>query len=213
MKRTVDMQSPAMERNQRQAEANRALFHALGVRVFNLISSPGAGKTTLLEATADRLKERLAVIVGDLATARDADRIRRHGCQAVQIETGGGCHLNAEQVAHAFTEIKTEKVKVLIIENVGNLVCPSAYDLGEEMKIGMLSLPEGDDKPGKYPTLFLRTGLVLINKMDLAPVMDYDFDRVYNDCRTLNPGVRFLSLAAKTGLGLDDWNRFLTGEG
>jgi len=212
MSKIIEVKTPANEKNQRQANENRALFASHGLRVFNLISSPGGGKTTLLEATADRLGNRLGVIVGDLATARDADRILRHGCQAVQIETGGGCHLLAGQVRVAFDKLDTTGMQILIIENVGNLVCPSAYDLGEQAKIGMLSLPEGDDKPAKYPTLFLRTDLVVINKIDLRPVLEYDFERVYKDCRTLNPEVRFLNVSAKTGTGLDAWLSYLTGD-
>ena len=211
MTKKIDLNISAKERNDIIARENHKLFKEHGLRVFNLISSPGSGKTTLLEKLADRLKERLVVIVGDLATTRDADRIKKHGSQAVQIETGGGCHLNAEMVRNAFDKIKTNDARLLIIENVGNLVCPAAYELGEDAKIAMLSLPEGDDKPIKYPSLFLRADLVILSKIDLAPIMDFNREQAKSDCLKLNSKATIIEVSSKIGTGLDDLTHYLIG--
>lgn len=208
----IPLELSAREKNDLIAKTNKQLFQSHGLRVYNLISSPGAGKTTLLEKLADLLKEKFAVIVGDLATTRDADRIKAHGSQAVQIETGGGCHLNAEMVQKAFQKLDTTNLKLLIIENVGNLVCPAAYELGEDEKIAMLSLPEGDDKPAKYPSLFLRANLVLISKTDLSPVMDFNLERAKSDCLKLNAHVRIIEISTKAGNNIDTLVRYLMGK-
>jgi len=203
MTQKIEMNRSVREKNDHFAAENKVRFKAQNLKSFNLISSPGSGKTTLLESLGQRLGNSLAVIVGDLATTRDADRIRKSGCQAVQIETGGGCHLNAEMVQKAYAELDLANTKTLIIENVGNLVCPAAWDLGEDKKIAMLSVPEGDDKVAKYPTLFMRADLILISKIDLLPIMDFDLKRVQADCAKLNPHSKILLLSAKTGEGMD----------
>ena len=207
----IDINASLNERNDQIASENRRVFSNHSVRVFNLIGSPGCGKTSLLEASARILKDRLAVIEGDVMTTWDADRILSAGSQAIQIETGGGCHLNAEMVHKALFDIDFDRVDVLVIENVGNLVCPSTFDLGEAAKIAMLSLPEGDEKPIKYPALFVRAESVVINKIDLKPLMDYNLERAISDCRKLNSTVKTLEVSAKTYEGLDAWIQYLLG--
>lgn len=195
--------SPVMSRNDEIAAENRRAFGLNGVLAFNIISSPGAGKTTLLEALAGEFGPDLAVIEGDVKTRRDADRIVRAGCRAVQIETGGSCHLDAAAVKKAFSALDRRiPFKYLAIENVGNLICPSAYDLGEHLKIGMLSLPEGDDKVLKYPSLFSRIDVLLLSKTDLLPHMEFDMDRAEMECRSLNPRVKAFRISARTGQGI-----------
>ena len=207
----IDINTSLKEKNDRIAAENRELFRKKGLRVFNLIGSPGCGKTALLEATAEVLKDRLAVIEGDVKTTQDADRITRAGAQAVQIQTGGACHLNAEMVQKALGGLGLDGVSVLVIENVGNLVCPSTFDLGETVKVAVVSLPEGDEKPSKYPALFTRAGLVVINKIDLKPVMDFNIGRVKSDCRKLKADVEIIELSAKTREGVGEWIQFLLG--
>jgi len=206
------IKSPVMTKNDDIAAENRRAFGLNGILAFNIISSPGAGKTTLLEALAARLGPEMAVIEGDVKTRRDADRIIRAGCRAVQIETGGSCHLDAAAVKEAFSSLDKKKpFRYLAIENVGNLICPSAYDLGEHIRVGMLSLPEGDDKVLKYPSLFSRIDVLLLTKTDLLPHMEFDMDRVENECRSLNSGVRTFRVSARTGEGMADLCAFLRG--
>jgi len=199
-----------MTKNDDIAAENRRAFGLNGILAFNIISSPGAGKTTLLEALAAEFGPEMAVIEGDVKTRRDADRIIRAGCRAVQIETGGSCHLDAAAVKEAFSSLDKKKpFRYLAIENVGNLICPSAYDLGEHIRVGMLSLPEGDDKVLKYPSLFSRIDVLLLTKTDLLPHMEFDMDRVENECRSLNSGVRTFRVSARTGEGMADLCGFL----
>lgn len=195
------------EKNDRIAEENRKRL--AGFRVLNMIGSPGAGKTSILEKTAQILGNSLAVIEGDIQTDLDAERITRHGTGAVQIETGGACHLNAEQVRKALDSLDLDGVQIIIIENVGNLVCPSGFDLGEDAKVAVVSLPEGDEKPVKYPNLFMRAQAVIINKVDLAEVLEYNIDRVKEDCGRLNSRAHIFELSAKTGQGMEEWIDFL----
>jgi len=199
-----------MTKNDDIAAENRRAFGLNGTLAFNIISSPGAGKTTLLEALAAEFGPEMAVIEGDVKTRRDADRIIRAGCRAVQIETGGSCHLDAAAVKEAFSSLDKKKpFRYLAIENVGNLICPSAYDLGEHIKVGMLSLPEGDDKVLKYPSLFSRIDMLLLTKTDRLPHMEFDMDRVENECRILHSGVRTFRVSARTGEGMADLCGFL----
>lgn len=205
----VKVESPVMARNREEAEKNRKALHELGLFTVNMISSPGSGKTALLEAMARELGEGLAVIEGDVQTARDAERVRAAGARAIQIETGGSCHLDARRVGEKITELDLSGVKILVIENVGNLVCPAAYDLGEDMKAAILSLPEGDDKVLKYPSLFRRVQALVINKIDLAPYLEFDVDRAVAECASLNESFETFRLSAKTGEGVDVWCRYL----
>jgi hydrogenase nickel incorporation protein HypB len=179
----------------------------LGTLALNLVSSPGSGKTTLLCATVKALLDRLpvAVIEGDQQTANDADRIRATGAPAIQINTGKGCHLDAHMVGHALDHLNPAPGGVLFIENVGNLVCPAAFDLGEAAKVAILSVTEGEDKPLKYPDMFAAAGLVILNKVDLAPHCDVDLDLYEANARRVNPGVEVLRLSARTGAGMDRW--------
>jgi hydrogenase nickel incorporation protein HypB len=195
--------------NNRIAETNRALLKSKGLYAVNIMSSPGSGKTTIVEYLARRFGDAMAVIVGDVQTRRDAERVIRAGSRSVQIETNGACHLDAHSVEHALERLDLEGCKLLVIENVGNLVCPSSYDLGEHEKIAILSLPEGDDKVLKYPSLFHRANVLLIGKIDLAPYMEFSVDKAVNECRSLNRSVAVFRVSAKTGEGMDDFCGYL----
>ena len=195
----------AMKKNDAFAAENRGFFKEYGIFAANVISSPGSGKTTLLEQMAGILGNDLAVIEGDVQTRRDAERIEKTGCRVHQIETGGACHLNARSVGEAIDALALadNPCRIVVIENVGNLVCPSGTDLGEHMKVAMLSLPEGDDKVLKYPAVFSRIGVLLVNKIDLAGVVDFDVDRVVRECASLNDDFEMFQISAKTGEGVD----------
>ena len=210
----VAVKSPVMLKNDAIAAENRRLLEGKGILTVNLIGSPGCGKTTLLEAMAKHFGRAMVVIEGDLQTRRDAERVEQAGCQAYQIETHGRCHLDAQAVAEALEhlDLSAGTCKLLVIENVGNLVCPSGYDLGEHLKIGVLSVPEGDDKVLKYPSLFSRVAVFLVGKIDLAPLLDFDAARAEAECRSLNPKVTGFRLSAKTGEGVAAFCRFLEGE-
>jgi hydrogenase nickel incorporation protein HypB len=197
--------------NARDAAANRQRFAKAGVCVLNLMSGPGAGKTTLLERTVDALKSRLrlAVVVGDLETRRDADRIGSHAVTSVQINTGGACHIEAHQIAKAIEGFELTKLDLIIIENVGNLVCPAEFDLGETDRAMILSCAEGHDKPGKYPLMFREARAMLINKIDLLPYTDFKVDTAIADARALNPQLEVLKLSARTGEGLEAWYQWI----
>jgi len=203
----VDVGRDVLQDNTRDAQANRERFARAGIYVLNLMSGPGAGKTTLLERTVGALnpRMRLAVIAGDLETRRDADRIGRHGVPVVQINTGGACHIEAHQIAKAAEQFELSEFELLIIENVGNLVCPAEFDLGEHDKVMMLSCTEGHDKPAKYPLMFREARAMLLNKMDLLPHTNFDVDAAIADARALNPGIEVIKLSALTGEGLDAW--------
>ncbi len=207
----IDVNRSILEGNQKLAEDNRHTFRQAGVKVLNLISSPGAGKTSILEQTLKRLAGRLqvGVIEGDIQTTEDATRVAACGVKAVQIETQGACHLEGAMIQKALAAFDLEALDLLIIENVGNLVCPVEFDLGEDLKVAVLSLTEGDDKPAKYPLLFQQAGVLLINKLDLLPHLDIDLERIRRDCRRLNPGLRVFELSCRTGQGLDQWTAWL----
>lgn len=189
------------------ATFNRNLFKKNKTLVINLMSSPGAGKTTLLEETVKRLADEfnIAVIEGDLATERDAERLRSLGIKTVQINTVGGCHLDARMIAKTIPEFNFESIDILFIENIGNLVCPSGYDLGQDYKVVVLSVPEGNDKIPKYPVMFRRTNLTVINKIDLLPYVTFNLEEAKKDLEQINPKAQFKSLSAMTGEGMDDW--------
>lgn len=203
----VEVERSILSKNDADAALNRARFAECSILALNFVSSPGAGKTTLLTRTIGALGPDLpvAVIEGDQETANDAERIRETGARAVQINTGRGCHLDAHTVGHAFDELDCEPGSVLFIENVGNLVCPAAFDLGEACKVAILSLAEGEDKPIKYPDMFAAADLMILNKVDLAPHVDFDVDRAEEYARRINPDIEIIRLSARTGEGLDDW--------
>jgi hydrogenase nickel incorporation protein HypB len=212
----VDVRQKVLAANAAAARGLRAGFLEAGTLVVNLISSPGSGKTTLLEATARALKERLRLggLDGDIATDRDADRLRRAGIPARQILTGGACHLDARQVETALAEegSRLAGLDVLFVENVGNLICPTSYDLGEDFKVVLLSVAEGDDKPFKYPAIFARAAVTLVTKSDLLPHVDFDLGAVAGQVAALNPSARILVLSARTGDGMDAWFSLLLDE-
>ena len=208
--RTVPVQKSALELNQRLADQNRGWFRAKGLKVFNLLSSPGSGKTALLERTLCTLP-RAAAIVGDLQTENDADRLRATGAQAVQIVTGATCHLDAHMVAHALEKLDVAGLETLFIENVGNLVCPASYDLGEAKRVVLLSVTEGEDKPLKYPVIFRNADLVLVTKTDLAAAVGFDREKALASIRQTAPRAQILEVSAKTGAGCDAWLAWLAG--
>jgi hydrogenase nickel incorporation protein HypB len=209
MTEKINVQTSALSKNDLVAAENRSFINGKGILAINLISSPGSGKTSLLEAMAKRLGPKMAVITGDVQMTFDADRVNAAGSKAVQIETHGSCHLTALMVQEKLKELSLDGVKVLVIENIGNLVCPSNYDLGECFKVALLSVTEGDEKPLKYPALFLRAAVVMVTKTDLLPHVNFDLQRVKNDCLKLNPETRIFTTSAKTGEGVDEWVAYL----
>lgn len=207
----ITLNKKILDKNEECAAGNRAFFEDNGIVCLNVISSPGSGKTTILSRTitdtGDRL--RIAVIEGDLSTDTDARKIRATGAAAVQIETQGSCHLSAEQVAKALGAIPAKQMDVIFIENVGNLVCPSDFNLGESYRVVVLSIPEGDDKPIKYPGTFAKADVILINKIDLLDYIDFDTAKVQADIRTVNKTAKIFQISATTGKGLDEWYDWL----
>jgi len=205
--RMIQVERDILAKNDAVARRNRTWLAQRGVFAINLVSSPGSGKTTLLVKTIERLAGRLpvAVIEGDQQTSFDADRIRATGAPAIQINTGRGCHLDAAMVETALARLAVSDDSVLMIENVGNLVCPAAFDLGEAHKVVVLSVTEGEDKPLKYPDMFHAASLMLLNKVDLLPHLSFDVQRCIADARRVNPAIEVLQVSATTGQGLDDW--------
>ncbi len=199
----------AFSNNNLTAEKNRKFFYDNGIFTTNIIGSPGCGKTSILEYMASHFKEKFAVIVGDVKTALDSNRIIKAGHKfAYPIETGGGCHISPKQINEK-VEVLDKAIDYLFIENVGNLVCPSSFDLGERFKIAVLSIPEGDEKVKKYPALFLNSQAVIINKVDLLKYMDYDIEQVKKDCKIHNPKVKIFETSIKTGEGFEDFFSYL----
>jgi hydrogenase nickel incorporation protein HypB len=209
--RTVTLEEDILAKNDRLAADNRAWFRGQSIVALNLMSSPGAGKTTLLERTLRDLggTHPISVIEGDQETARDAERIRDAGARAVQINTGTGCHLDAHQVAHALDELRPPRRSLLFIENVGNLVCPALFDLGERTRVVIASVTEGDDKPAKYPHMFRAAEVLVLNKIDLLPHVAFDVDRFVGHARRVNPQLRVLRTSATRGDGLDEWYGYI----
>ena len=197
--------------NDRIAAENRAIFDAAGVKTFNLMASPGAGKTSLIEQTIKRLQPslRLAIIDGDIATNLDADRAAAAGAFAVQINTGGECHLDASMVNSALKQMDLKEIDVIIIENVGNLVCPASFQLGTHKSVLIASIPEGDDKPYKYPGMYRGVDALVINKIDLLPYVPFNMEYFQKGVEILNPGVVTFPLSCKTGDGIDNWIQWL----
>ena len=207
----IKLNKQILDKNEECAAGNRAFFDENNIFCLNVISSPGSGKTTILSRTITDLEEeiKIGVIEGDIKTDTDAEKIRSTGAEAVQIETQGSCHLSAEQVAKALGQIDAKSMDVIFIENVGNLVCPSDFNLGEQGRVVVLSVPEGDDKPIKYPGTFAKADVVLINKMDLLDYIEFDMDKVIHDIRVVNKEAKVFHISATTGEGLDDWYDWL----
>ena len=196
--------------DQLAAEVNQVLSRK-GIFVFNLLGSPGSGKTALLERTIDALKDhlRLAVIEGDLFTSKDAERIERHGVPVVQINTGGGCHLDANMVKNVLNRLNLELLDMIIIENVGNLVCPAEFNIGEDLKVTVLSITEGEDKPLKYPLMFKQASAAILNKVDLLPYTTFDMAAAVADITSINPSITLFQASCRTGEGLEPWFAWL----
>jgi hydrogenase nickel incorporation protein HypB len=205
--RIVEVRQGVLKKNDLLAHELRRRFQAAGVFVVNLVSSPGAGKTALLERTLTELNTRCRVgaLVGDLATDNDARRLGRSGAPVRQIVTGTVCHLDAEMVAGALTDWDLESLDILFVENVGNLVCPASYDLGEELRVVLLAVTEGEDKPLKYPTIFNGADLALITKIDLADAVEFQRDQALRNLQAVRPGIEVLETSARTGAGMDGW--------
>ena len=200
-----------LEANDRIAQQNRELFKENGLLVINLMSSPGAGKTSLLERTIDALKGDLnmGIIEGDIQSSRDAERIARKGVPAVQINTGGACHLDGNMIRDTFEEFDFKEMDLLVVENVGNLVCPAEFKMGEDHKVMILSVTEGDDKPTKYPLMFHESSVLLINKIDLLPYVDCSLEKIMEDSLKINSDLTIFRISCKTGEGLNDWYDWL----
>ncbi len=209
--RLVEVRRNALKQNDELARALRNRFRDAGVRVFSMVSSPGAGKTVLLEKTLAKLRFqwRVAALVGDLATENDAARLARTHAPVKQIITGAVCHLDASMIERALEGWKLDELDLLFIENVGNLVCPASYDLGEELRLVLLSVTEGEDKPLKYPTIFNTADVAVITKIDLARAVEFDLAAARDNIQQVRPGMQILEVSAKTGEGMDAWLRLL----
>lgn len=209
--RVVDVQQDILSKNNLLAERNRGYFEARGIVALNLVSSPGSGKTTLLERTISDLGKDItfSVVEGDQQSSRDADRIEATGAPVVQVNTGTGCHLDAHMVHHAVEKLNPRENSILMIENVGNLICPALFDLGESHKVLIISVTEGEDKPLKYPTMFSIADICLINKIDLLPYVDFDVDRCKEYAKRANGDLTFFEISAKTREGLTQWNDWI----
>jgi hydrogenase nickel incorporation protein HypB len=207
----IKVNKKILERNEDFAESNRKFFKKKNIFCINMISSPGSGKTTILEKTAKALKNKIsiAVIEGDLYTEFDADRIRKTGLPAVQIETKGACHLNADQITQSLHQFDIDKLDIVIIENVGNLVCPSDFDLGETARAVVLSTAEGDDKCAKYPKAFAQADVLLINKIDLIKHLNFNISKVKREAKRLNKDLKIFEISAKTAKGMQGWFNWL----
>lgn len=214
MMKQIEIKKDILCAHEMIANENRELFKRKGTFVLNLMSSPGAGKTTLLERTIELLNDTfsLGVIEGDIATSYDAERIGAHGVQVVQINTGGACHLDSAMIKKAWDELDSQPLEVLIIENVGNLVCPAEFNLGEDIKTIILSVTEGEDKPCKYPLMFRIANALIINKVDLIPYIDCDINRIVKDALSLNPDLKIFKISCTKKTGLNAWKEWLEEE-
>lgn len=210
--RMVQIEQDILSKNNEYANANRAWFQQKQILALNLVSSPGSGKTTLLTRSISDLIDQtpMAVIEGDQQTTNDAQRIRATGVKAIQINTGKGCHLDGHMVGHALETLAPEENSIVFIENVGNLVCPASFDLGEAHKVAILSVTEGEDKPLKYPDMFHAADVLLINKVDLLPYLEFDIDLCIENTRKVNPKIKVLQVSATSGEGMQQWYQWLT---
>lgn len=210
-RRLVEVKQSVLNENRSFAEMNRAFFRTHGITCINLVSSPGSGKTSLLERTILSLQSnwKVAVIEGDQQTSRDSDRIAKTGAPAFQINTGLGCHLDAKMINRVISTQALPENGILFIENVGNLVCPAMYDLGETKRAVIMSVTEGDDKPAKYPFMFHSSDICVINKMDLLPYVDFSIDQVVHDLLHIHPGIGILYTSVKDGLGIGEWTKWI----
>lgn len=207
----IKVTTKILDANERIAEENKKMFKEAGVYVINLMSSPGAGKTSLLERTIAALKDKvkIGVIEGDITGTNDAERIDKLGVPVVQINTEGACHLDANMIADAARDLPLKDLDMLFIENVGNLVCPAEFKVGEDIKVMILSLTEGDDKPLKYPLMFQESSVLIINKVDLKDLLDVSLEKIRKDALFLNPKIKIFEVSCKTGQGIDEWTSWL----
>ncbi|MDR2206396.1 MAG: hydrogenase nickel incorporation protein HypB [Flavobacteriaceae bacterium] len=207
----VELERDILQKNQLSAEKNRGFFEALNIFAINLVSSPGSGKTTLLEKTISDLKNEIefSVIEGDQQTTNDAERIFALQIPVIQINTGKGCHLDSEMIAKSLKELKPKPNSVLMIENVGNLVCPAMFDLGENQRVVIVSVTEGEDKPLKYPDMFYTSNICIINKIDLLPHLKFDVEKLKENAKKVNPNIRCFEVSAISGEGMENWYEFL----
>ena len=212
--RTVKVQTDILQHNQLVAERNRGMFEAKHIFALNLVSSPGSGKTSLLERTISELKNvfDFAVIEGDQQTMNDAEKIAKTGIPVVQVNTGNGCHLDSEMIYNAFKAVSPKENSILMIENVGNLVCPSLFDLGETKRIVIMSVTEGEDKPLKYPTIFRSAQVCIFNKVDLLPHVDFNMEEAQDYAHRVNPNLEFYEISVKSGKGMQSWYNWLKQE-
>ncbi|MEI6244279.1 MAG: hydrogenase nickel incorporation protein HypB [Acidobacteriota bacterium] len=210
----ITIERKVLEKNDAFAAQNRQTFAEARLFAINVVSSPGAGKTSLLEQTIERLRGqlRLSVVEGDVQTDLDAQRVARYGAPVVQIVTNGGCHLEAKLVQDALARLDLTATDLLVIENVGNLVCPANYDLGEAMKVVLLSTTEGDDKPLKYPAMFRNASVLVVNKIDLIPYVNCKIDTLIANAHSINPALRVFQVSCTTGVGMDDWCAWLAAQ-
>jgi len=208
---TIDVSKPILDLNEKLAASNRERFDAAGVFVLDLMASPGAGKTSTILATIATLRDRyrIAVIEGDIASKVDAEKVKAHGIPAVQINTGGACHLESDMIKRAVDALPLDELDLIIIENVGNLVCPTEFYLGEHAKVMILSVPEGHDKPYQYPGIFQISEAVILNKVDTMPVFDFDTPEFEGVVHALNPTAPIFKIAATKGEGVDEWAEWL----
>ncbi len=208
----VKVVTKILEANDRIAFENRRIFDDNGIFVMNLMSAPGAGKTSLLEKTIQKSSGmHIGIIEGDIAGSDDAERIGRLHIPVVQINTGGACHLDANMIHEVIRDLPLDTLNIVFIENVGNLVCPAEFKVGENMKVMLLSITEGDDKPLKYPLMFQESSALILNKIDLAPYTDVDIEKIKNDSLSLNPSLRIFEISCRTGQGIQDWVDWLMG--
>jgi hydrogenase nickel incorporation protein HypB len=199
-----------LQMNDSYAAENRRIFEEHGAFAMNMMSSPGSGKTSLLERTLERIDpSQVAIIEGDMQTTKDAERLERFGCQILQISTGNACHLDGKMIHDAAKELDLKGVRLLVIENVGNLVCPAEFRVGEDAKIVVLSVTEGEDKPLKYPLMFREAAICIFNKIDLLPHLDFSLEEARENARQINPQLKFLEMSCKTGEGLEEWTDWL----
>ncbi len=207
----ITIERKVLEKNDELAAQIRNKFKSINLFVINIVSSPGSGKTSLLERTIEELKNKIniAVIEGDVQTDFDAKRVERYNVPVVQIVTNGGCHLDAKLVKDALENIKLDKINFLVIENVGNLVCPAGYDLGEDFKVVILSTTEGDDKPLKYPKMFINSSVLIINKIDLLPYVNCDIGTLRKNALNINPNLKIFETSCTTGEGIEDWCKWI----
>ena len=207
----VSLVANILKANERIAEQNKQLFDEKGILTINMMSAPGAGKTTLIEHTINALKNkyRISVIEGDIQSTYDADKIAATGVQVVQINTGGACHLDGNMIRETFPELDLDAMDLLLVENVGNLVCPAEFNMGEDFKVMLLSVPEGDDKPMKYPLMFHESSALLVNKIDLLPYVDCSLEKIRSESLKINPNLKIFEISVKTKEGLHSWFEWL----